>query len=373
MRMPLRWMMGTAIVGVVASVAMFGLQVAGEGAADGATNESEEWRQVEDWPIVPRWMKWESGAGVAVDAQGIVHYLSRDAGSITKWDPQTGRFLGHWGTFTSHSTSPTVGVVFGAAAKGGHSLKFNADGTLWVVERDRHTVRKFSADGTKVLLSLGTEDQFGETPTLFNGPSGIEVLPNGNLVVSDGYWNSRLVWFDANGKFIRAVGRWGNGPLEFGGVHGVALDATRNRLIVSNECPGNLHARDPGLIQPGQIAAHRNTPLCDEVGKMEGRIPVFDLEGNHVKDWAMGGPGHSWNTVAFRDRIYTSQGEYVAIRDPESGAIVGKIADATNGHNIAFDRQGDNLYVASIAPRGSQANAKWAPLRKFTRTRRSAQ
>ena len=337
-----------------------------------STPLNEEWKQVEDWPRVPRWMKWETGAGVAVSPCGFVYYLARDSGAITKWHPDTGKFLGHFassdtsvGPFTSHSPPVVFGVPFGPALRGGHYIRFEPDGSLWVVERDRHVIRHHAPDGT-VLLTLGTQDKPGLSPSHFNGPTAVVTLPNGNLVVSDGYWNSRLVWFDKAGRFIRSVGEWGNGPRQFGDVHNVALDATRERLIVANECQGNVHYGEVGLNV--MLDPRRMTPLCDESNN-EGRLPVYDFEGNHLEDWAMGGPGHSWGVVARKERVYTTAAKQVDIRDPSTGAIVGTVPHATNGHGIAVDESGDNLYIASIAPR-QEPNNEWAPLRKFTRVRK---
>ena len=44
------------------------------------------------------------------------------------------------------------------------------------------------------------------TPTHFDLPSGIAVLKNGNIIVTDGYGNNRVVLFDKTGKFIKQVG-----------------------------------------------------------------------------------------------------------------------------------------------------------------------
>lgn len=335
-----RWRPVTMIVGV--GIVVTG--IAGGTSRPLSVQASEgAYRLVENWPQVPRWMKWESGAGVAVDAKGIVYYLHRDSGQISKWN-QAGKYLGDLSPYLAHA----------GFAKGAHTLTIEADGSFWVVERDRHQVKKYAADGATVLVSLGTDSKYGEAENLFNGPTGVVTLPSGEYVVSDGYWNSRLVWFSKEGKFLKAVGKWGRGPAEFGGVHGIALD-TRGRLLVADICKGDLH---PEAWVTGQVAPYRTKPLCTG-----GRIQVLDQQGKHLTDWAYGGTPLS--ILPFADRVYVG-GVYprIVIYDPNTGKEIGSIDGASDAHQMAMDAQGD-IYISSIAKRSE--NPDWAPLRRFTR------
>src|SRR5262249_6436165 len=45
--------------------------------------------------------------------------------------------------------------------KNPHTIRFDHAGNLWIVDRDLHTVRKFTTDG-KVLLTVGTTGVPGE-------------------------------------------------------------------------------------------------------------------------------------------------------------------------------------------------------------------
>ena len=57
-------------------------------------------------------------------------------------------------------------------------------------------------------------------------------LPDSTLFVTDGYANTRVVKFDADGNFLLAWGEPGNPPNDtrpsrFNAVHGIAIDPIR--------------------------------------------------------------------------------------------------------------------------------------------------
>lgn len=57
-------------------------------------------------------------------------------------------------------------------------------------------VRKFDSVG-KVLLTLGTPGAKGCDETHLNMPTDMAITPQGDIFVSDGYGNNRVVHFDA--------------------------------------------------------------------------------------------------------------------------------------------------------------------------------
>src|SRR5436190_7228198 len=65
----------------------------------------------------------------------------------------------------------------------------------------------------------------------FNRPTDVGWDAQGNVFVSDGYGNSRVVKYDKNGVFLKMVGHRGTGPLEFNTPHGLAVDAQGNVYI----------------------------------------------------------------------------------------------------------------------------------------------
>ena len=55
--------------------------------------------------------------------------------------------------------------------------------------------------------------------------------PPGNIFVSDGYGNSRVVKYDKNGRFITSVGSKGSAPGQFNLPHTIAADAKGNVYV----------------------------------------------------------------------------------------------------------------------------------------------
>lgn len=192
------------------------------------------YRLVEGWPHYPPGMHFEMGSGVAVDAAGVIYLFTRDIehwaahplamkekmgkSSVSMFD-RAGNYLGKWGK------SDERGFALGA-----HTIYIERDGNFWTTDRDGHCVRKYTPAGD-VLLELGTFGKWGEDDKHFNGPTAVLVQANGNIVVADGYWNSRLVWFTPKGEFIKQVGGWGRGPAQFHTPHAITQDSRGNILV----------------------------------------------------------------------------------------------------------------------------------------------
>ena len=105
-----------------------------------------------------------------------------------------------------------------------HSVHVAPDGAIWASDPNAHVVYKFSADG-KIVMSLGKKGVVGDDTSrdAFNQPNSVGFGPNGDIYVSDGYGNSRVVQFKSDGSFVRIIGgRKGAAPGELQVPHGVA-------------------------------------------------------------------------------------------------------------------------------------------------------
>jgi len=123
-----------------------------------------------------------------------------------------------------------------------HSGGVDWEGNVYVIERDAHRIVKLSPKLDTFLMQLGTTNEKGDDATHLNLPSGIAILKNGNIVVTDGYGNNRVVMFDKNGKFLKQVGKGDGGPAgkgtapgEWNLPHKLAVDANENLYIIDRE------------------------------------------------------------------------------------------------------------------------------------------
>jgi DNA-binding beta-propeller fold protein YncE len=123
-----------------------------------------------------------------------------------------------------------------------HSGTVDWEGNVYVIERDAHRVVKLSPKLDKFLMQIGTTGQKGTDATHLDLPSGIAVLKNGNIIITDGYGNNRVLLYDKNGKLLKQVGKGAGGPNDKGtGVgewhlpHKLAVDAQENLYIIDRE------------------------------------------------------------------------------------------------------------------------------------------
>jgi len=185
------------------------------------------------------------------------------------------------------------------------------------------------------------------------------VQDNGNIVVADGYWNSRLVWFTADGEFIKSVGGWGRGPAEFNTPHALAQDA-QGRLIVADLCGGNFHDY---MTVPGQMAEHgtKADPACAH------RIQILDADGNYIDEWTHIMP---LSVAVYGEHVYASDKmSNLAITEAATGKVVDRVDNiAIYIHQMAMDSHGD-LYTASVYPEhaGEKRGPEGPSHRRWTR------
>src|SRR5207302_42663 len=132
--------------------------------------------------------------------------------------------------------------------------RIDPEGNLWLTDNSDHRVMKFTPEG-KLLATFGVRNEPGEDSTHFNRPTDVAFAPSGDVYISDGYGNSRVVRLSHGGKFLGAWGRKGAGEGEFNLPHSIAVDA-RGRVYVAD--------------------------------RENARIQVFTPEGKFLAQWANG-------------------------------------------------------------------------------------
>jgi sugar lactone lactonase YvrE len=123
-----------------------------------------------------------------------------------------------------------------------HSVRVDKDDNIWTVDEGTNMVTKFSPDG-KVLMVLGrrppavlgaqaypTGANVPAQKYIFCRPTDVGWDPQGNIFVSDGYCNNRVVKYDKDGRFLAQAGseKPGKALGEFNLPHGLQVDGQGN-------------------------------------------------------------------------------------------------------------------------------------------------
>ena len=200
-----------------------------------------------------------------------------------------------------------------------HGLRIDRHDNVWVTDNGNHRVMKFSNDG-ELLMTLGIKGEEGVTDETFGRPADIAFGPNDELYVADGYGNSRVVKYDAEGNFVKTWGTPGSGPGEFNLVHSVAVDSQgrvyasdrENNRIQIFDSEGNLlnmwtnlGATQNIFITPDDevwVITHRDNVENITYDTLAGRIMRIDIDTGEIIG-AMESPGH-WIDVADSGEIF---------------------------------------------------------------------
>ncbi|XP_044302819.1 peptidyl-glycine alpha-amidating monooxygenase isoform X3 [Varanus komodoensis] len=132
-----------------------------------------------------------------------------------------------------------------------HGLSIDNHGNYWVTDVALHQVFKLGPHSAESpLLSLGRALQPGSDRNHFCQPTDVAVDPvTGNIYVSDGYCNSRIVQFSPNGMFIM---QWGEEtsvdqakPGQFSIPHSLTLVTEFGQLCVADRENGRIQCFKP--------------------------------------------------------------------------------------------------------------------------------
>jgi streptogramin lyase len=265
------------------------------------------------WAQLPAGTDWGGETSmVAADGKGRVIVIDRAAPYFREFTSD-GKFVKSWGEQS----------LFGMA----HSVHFDREGNIWASDPTWHVVNKFSPDG-KLLMTLGKKMVAGnnESKDTFNQPNFVAFGANGDVFVSDGYVNSRIVQFTKDGTFVRIIGGVkGNAPGQLQLPHGVAIDS-KGRVLVS-----------------------------DSDNK---RISVFDKDGKFLEIWTA--PSRGGIAVTADDTVYVSDVNAEAVSVLKEGKIVDVIHVEGRPHGLAVDPATLDVYTASSV-RGSPSVTKSSP------------
>jgi DNA-binding beta-propeller fold protein YncE len=257
------------------------------------------------WGKLPAGLEWEAASQVSTTPEGQIVVLRRANPFFVVMTP-AGEVVRTWGE-----------NLFRVA----HGLRIDRKGFLWVTDNADNFVQKYSPDG-KLLLTLGQRGVAGgnDSKTAFDGPADVFIANDGEIVVADGYRNSRIVRFAADGTFKGIIGGTkGTEPGQFNVPHAVVVDS-RGRIIVADA--------------------------------ENSRIQVFDQSGKFVEQWTdfPAKPRGSMFITA-DDTLYVSHVDSESITIMKNGKVLERVTGVGGRpHGVTLDQQG-NLYVANPASR----------------------
>jgi DNA-binding beta-propeller fold protein YncE len=255
------------------------------------------------YAIHRKWAKPSRGFGflsdLMVDGEGRVHVAQRGTDQPVLVFDRDGREIGAWGE--------------GVLAEP-HYINPSADGGMLVADRDAHQVLRFDNAGT-LVQALGKR-HWPSLDAPFNHPTAAAQAPDGEIYVADGYGNSSVHRFAADGSLIRTWGGHGDGPGAFTTPHAIAVDK-RDRVLVAD--------------------------------RENNRVQVFDRAGNFLDAWGdFYHPMQIW--IDDRDLVFvTDQIPRISLLTLD-GELVGRCRGAINGaHGLSGDADG-NLYLSELPP-----------------------
>lgn len=166
--------------------------------------------------VAPPHEGWQLGriSWIAAGGDGLIYLLHRgdQADPVVVIDAQ-GKVVRSWGK--GLFTLP-------------HSVRLDAQGSVWTTDSTTSSVTKFSPEGTKLMqIRVGGQPsdcvQNAERRG-FCGTTDVAWGPEGQVFVADGYGNARIVEYTDQGQKVREWGSAGSGPGQFHLPHSIAVD-----------------------------------------------------------------------------------------------------------------------------------------------------
>ncbi len=290
-----------------------------------------EYKGVADWMKLPqsRVKLGNQHGDVAVSSAGEVYVSIMDPKAGVQVFSADGQYLrnvpgapGDFHGFVIHKEADGE-FIYGARLGAGNILKLALDG--------------------KVVLdipSTAIPDEFknkGKDGKPVVRLTAMDVTPDGDLFVVDGYSSDFVHRFDKTGKYLKSFGGK-TPPYGFSTLHKIAIDTrfTPARIIGTDRANGRVvHMSLEGeflgvivkdLMMPAAVAIHGDHAI---IGEIKGRVTVLDKDGKIAAQFGA-------NDKA--DEVGTNKTEPTKWR---TGVV-------TAPHGVASDEKG-NVYVSEYS------------------------
>ena len=246
---------------------------------------ADEFTAVADWLKLPegRQNLGNMHGDVAVSSAGEVYVSVQDPTAGVQVYAPDGKFLRN----VPNAPSDFHGFV----------IRRHDDGEfLYGATMRGQTVVKMALNGT-IVMTIGSSsipDQF-KTKNARSGQlamilTGVDVAPNGDIYVADGYASDYIHRFDRGGKYLSSFGGKA-APYRFNTLHKLAIDTrfSPNRLIAVDRANNRVvHMSLTGeflgvvakdLLLPAAVVISGDNAV---IGELTGRVTLLDKAGNVV-------------------------------------------------------------------------------------------
>lgn len=262
------------------------------------TDGDDLYRVERPWSQLQNDVETDAICAVALTTSGDVYCLRRKAPHILIFN----------------ATGALKSTIEHRKLTSGHGLFIDANDRVFVTTYDAHQVLCFSKSGS-LILELG-EFNRPSWGSLFNHPTDVAVSADGKIFVADGYGNSKVHRFSAEGRPEISWGRPGKDQGEFGVPHALCITKAGNLLVADRE---------------------------------NNRLQLFDLDGKYLDEWhGFYRPMGIWEDSA--GCIFVTEQTPRLTKLSASGQIIGRCSGFSQyPHDIWGDKAG-NLWIAEINP-----------------------
>ncbi len=235
---------------------------------------------------------------LAVDSKGNVYLLQRKHPSVLVFAP-SGAMIAQW----DH-----VRIM------DGHGICVSPDDRILVIDRDAHEIIVFNPDG-RIVQRLG-ERHNPRDGLPFNHPSDVAVASDGEIYVTDGYGNSNVHRFAADGTYLMSWGKPGAGRGEFSTPHSIWIDPQDRVLVADRE---------------------------------NNRVQIFTRDGQYLCEWHdLFHPMDMWGD-ADGAMLVTDQVPRLSRFSPD-GTLIGRCRPALNGAHGVWGAPDGSIFLAEMIP-----------------------
>jgi len=243
-----------------------------------------------DYKPIPDWYKLQEGrpemgnmhGDVAVASNGDVYVSVMDPRAALQVYAADGKFLRNvpgappdFHGFVIHKDADGE-FIYGPRLGAGNILKLTLDGA-----------EVLNIPSSAIPDEFKNKDKEGKPIVRL---TGMDVAPNGDLFVTDGYASDYVHHFDKTGKYLNSFGGKKE-PYNFKTLHKIAIDTRFDppRIIGCDRANGRIiHMSLEGnflgeiatkLLLPAAVAIHGDYAA---IGELKGRITVLDKAGQIV-------------------------------------------------------------------------------------------